>query len=343
MNKREDMGDQRPHLAVVDTVPIVDIPDHHDHDKPLFKRNPAADAIIDFVAGCNGGIANVVVGQSLDTVKVKMQTFPTLYKNAFDCFFQTFQKDGIRGLYAGTMPALTANIAENSVLFCFYGVCQKLVMLGVGKNEIKHLNPLENALAGSGAAFFCSFTLCPTELIKCRLQAMREMATQGKLEGGLQRLKIGPVGLTREILHAEGIRGMFKGLTSTMAREIPGYFFFFGGYEASRHYLTPKGKTKDDIGTLRTMLAGGIGGIALWTSIFPTDVVKSRIQVESTVGKAAPSFYKTLLTIHREEGIRALYKGLGPCLLRTFPSSGALFLAVEVTKDVMYNVYDNVG
>lgn len=41
-------------------------------------------------------------------------------------------------------------------------------------------------------------------------------------------------------------------------------------------------------------------------------------------------------------GIRALYKGLGPCLLRTFPSSGALFLAVEVTKDVMYNVYDKV-
>lgn len=48
------MGDQRPHITIVDTVPIVDIPDHHDHDKPRFKRNPAADAIIDFVAGCNG-------------------------------------------------------------------------------------------------------------------------------------------------------------------------------------------------------------------------------------------------------------------------------------------------
>lgn len=138
----------------------------------------------------SGGIANVIVGQSLDTVKVKMQTFPDLYKNAFDCFFKTFKQDGIRGLYAGTVPALTANIAENSVLFCFYGVCQKLVMLGSGKKDIKHLNPFENAIAGSGAAFFCSFTLCPTELIKCRLQAMREMATQGKLEGGLERLKM---------------------------------------------------------------------------------------------------------------------------------------------------------
>jgi len=64
----------------------------------------------------------VIVGQPLDTVKVKMQTFPNLYSNALKCFTQTLQKDGWRhGLYAGTVPALAANVAENSVLFCAYG------------------------------------------------------------------------------------------------------------------------------------------------------------------------------------------------------------------------------
>jgi len=29
---------------------------------------------------------------------------------------------------------------------------------------------------------------------------------------------------------------------------MPGYFFFFGGYEATRGLLTPAGKTKDEIG-----------------------------------------------------------------------------------------------
>jgi len=133
----------------------------------------------------------VYVGQSLDTVKVKMQAFPHLYKNAMDCFVKTYRQDGIaRGLYAGTIPALAANIAENSVLFMFYGVCQKLIANVVRKHTVEHLNPLENALAGGSAAFFSSFTLCPTELIKCRLQSMREMASQGKLEGGLERLKM---------------------------------------------------------------------------------------------------------------------------------------------------------
>jgi hypothetical protein len=60
----------------------------------------------------------------------------------------------------------------------------------------------------------------------------------------------GPWALTRQILREEGPRGMFRGLVPTFAREMPGYFFFFGGYEVSRSLLTPVGKTKDEIGWL---------------------------------------------------------------------------------------------
>lgn len=65
-----------------------------------------------------GGVALVYVSQPLDTVKVKMQAFPTVYKGMMDCLTETFRKDGVvRGLYAGTLPAIAANVAENSVLF----------------------------------------------------------------------------------------------------------------------------------------------------------------------------------------------------------------------------------
>jgi len=48
----------------------------------------------------------------LDTIKVKMQMFPDLYKTALSCGVQTLKKDGIaKGLYAGTVPALSANIS----------------------------------------------------------------------------------------------------------------------------------------------------------------------------------------------------------------------------------------
>lgn len=91
-----------------------------------------------------GALAMVYVSQPLDTVKVKMQTFPEIYKGMVSCFVTTFKRDGVvRGLYAGnyfvlrisinlhhflflnhtfffcsgTVPAIVANVAENSVLF----------------------------------------------------------------------------------------------------------------------------------------------------------------------------------------------------------------------------------
>lgn len=154
--------------------------------------------VMDFVS-ISGGIANVYAGQPLDTVKVKMQTFPHLYTNSVRCLITTFQKDGIRGLYAGmfpmdfylsnsthtscifsrksagAVPALAANVAENALLFAAYGFCQKGVALVTGKPDVHRLNPVENACAGSLAAVVATFGLCPTELVKCRLQAMREM------------------------------------------------------------------------------------------------------------------------------------------------------------------------
>ena len=67
------------------------------------------------------------VGQPLDTLKVKMQTFPQLYPRLSVCFRQTLKQEGvIRGLYAGTVPSLAANVAENSILFAAYGACQVL-------------------------------------------------------------------------------------------------------------------------------------------------------------------------------------------------------------------------
>lgn len=110
-----------------------------------------------------------------------------------------------------------------------YGVCQKFVATTIEhKSSIDELSLLGNALAGFFAAFFSSFTLCPTELIKCKLQALHEMK---------QTEKISPFKLTQDILRREGVRGMFRGLVPTFAREMPGYFFFFGAYELSREML----------------------------------------------------------------------------------------------------------
>ena len=45
--------------------------------------------------------------------------------------------------------------------------------------KTEELDTLHNAVAGGSAAFFSSLTLCPTELIKCRLQTLNEVNKAG--------------------------------------------------------------------------------------------------------------------------------------------------------------------
>ncbi|XP_033187700.1 mitochondrial ornithine transporter 1 [Bombus vancouverensis nearcticus] len=307
-------------------------------EKENQQLNSIRAGLIDFISGSLGGIALVYVGQPLDTVKVKMQTFPSMYKGMTNCFLQTLKADGImRGLYAGTIPALVANVAENSVLFAAYGGCQKVISNVLGIKKIEDLTSIQNACAGFFAAFFSSLTLCPTELIKCKLQAVREVQMEMKSVLTVAKKEIGPWGLTRQILKEQGIKGLFTGLSSTIAREMPGYFFFFGGYEVTRELLTKPNESKNDIGWQRTMVAGAIGGSVLWLVIFPADVVKSRIQIKNLKSPALV----VMKDIVKNEGISSLYNGLKPTLIRTVPATATLFVTYEYSKRFMLDFFEN--
>lgn len=298
------------------------------HSRSHFK-----DSLIDFIAGSVGGVSIVIVGQPLDTVKVKMQTFPTMYNGMIDCTLRTYKTEGLfRGLYAGTAPAISANVAENSVLFLSYGLCQKVIATLTGAEDIQHLSTLSNASAGCLGSFFSAFALCPTELIKVKLQCAREVALASGLPAQISAFE-----LIRDIVKKNGPFGLFQGIQSTIAREMPGYFVFFGAYEGSRSLMTPEGKTKNECGPLATLVSGALSGIALWTVIYPIDVVKSRVQ--ASTNKMDISVWKSMIEITRNEGFTFLYSGLKPTLIRTIPASGAMFLCYEWTRKILHGLW----
>ncbi|XP_047586660.1 mitochondrial ornithine transporter 2 [Lutra lutra] len=298
------------------------------------KSSPATQAAIDLTAGAVGGTACVLTGQPFDTVKVKMQTFPGLYKGLTDCCLKTYSQVGLRGFYKGTGPALMAYVAENSVLFMCYGFCQELVRKVVGLDRQAKLSDLQTATAGSFASAFAALALCPTELVKCRLQTMYEMERSGKIAKSHNTIW----SVVKGILRKEGPLGFYQGLSSTLLQEVPGYFFFFGGYELSRSFFA-SGRSKDELGPVPLMLSGGIAGICLWLVIYPVDCIKSRIQVLSMSGKQA-GFLGTLVSIVKNEGIAALYSGLTATMIRALPANGSLFLAYEYSRRMMMSQFE---
>ena len=304
------MENERP-VRDVDSLPSSD--------------NHLRDAAINLLSGVAGGCVNVVVGLPMDTVKVKMQTFPADNPSALGTFARTFKTEGVfRGLYAGALPSLMSNVGENAVLFVAYGHCQKLVAKALGHASPEHMSPVGNALSGSSAAVFSSLLLCPTEHIKCQLQVRRELR---KRDPSLKM--VGPFQLTAKILKEEGIRGLYAGLRPTWSRELPGYFCFFGGYETTKLLICKAtGKKKDELNLFYQLVCGAMAGVTFWTGIFPMDVVKSRIQARGEKG----SIVQVARGVYGELGVRGFYNGLTPALLRAFPSTAALLATYEYTS-----------
>ncbi|KAF0759531.1 Uncharacterized protein FWK35_00029202 [Aphis craccivora] len=143
---------------------------------PMADGGGTGSSLSDLLAGSLAGVAVVLVGQPLDTVKTKLQTFRGLYTGPAQCLAHTYRKSGFRGLYAGSSPAMVAGVAENSVLFASYGLCQRAVAAITGARDAKQMDAFSNAVAGCVASVFSSVVLCPAELVKIKLQAGRELA-----------------------------------------------------------------------------------------------------------------------------------------------------------------------
>lgn len=145
----------------------------------------------------------------------------------------------------------------------------------------------------------------------------------------------GPVDVAKQVLRSEGgVGGLFKGLGPTLAREVPGNALMFGVYEAIKQYLAG-GQDTSSLGRGSLVVAGGLAGASFWGSVYPTDVVKSVIQVDDYKNPKYSGSMDAFRKILAADGVKGLYKGFGPAMARSVPANAACFLAYEVTRSAL--------
>ncbi|XP_066930721.1 mitochondrial ornithine transporter 1-like isoform X2 [Clytia hemisphaerica] len=287
--------------------------------------------VVDFISGSNGGIACVMVGQPLDTVKIKMQTYSSVYKNSFSCFCKVLQSDGARGLYAGSLPAIVSDVFGQAALFLFYGQCQNVVASLANVDNIDNLTIAQRGYAGSLCSFFYGAVFCPPDLVKCRMQIARE------IHGSANKITMRST--IMDVFRKEGVLGFYQGLSALLLREVPANFFYFAGYEGVKKLLQTPEEQEAGAKTAawKLIVSGGVGGMTYWTSIYPVDVMKTKLQIWNGEGKK-PTLTQMARQTFQQEGIGSFYRGIGPTLLRSFPANAAIFLTYEYTKDFLWKV-----
>ena len=63
----------------------------------------------------------------LDTVKVRMQTFPGTYSSGISCIKSLYGEAGLAGLYQGAGPAVTGHACKAAFVFMSYGVSSEII------------------------------------------------------------------------------------------------------------------------------------------------------------------------------------------------------------------------
>ncbi|KAM7258379.1 hypothetical protein ACFE04_014120 [Oxalis oulophora] len=291
----------------------------------------------DLASGTIGGTAQLLCGHPFDTIKVKLQLQPVValgqapkYSGAFDAVRQTVGAEGPRGLYKGMGAPLATVAVFNAVLFAVRGQMEALLRSEPGAP----LTVKQHIACGAGAGVAVAFLACPTELIKCRLQAQSPSSVSASQAMAAVRYA-GPMDVARHVLKVEGgIKGLFKGLGPTLAREVPGNAAMFGVYEATKQFMAG-GPDTSKLGKGSLMLAGGLGGAACWLLIYPTDIIKSKIQIDDYRNPKYFGSIDAFRKIMASEGVKGLYKGFSPGVARSIPANAACFLAYELTRSAL--------
>jgi solute carrier family 25 carnitine/acylcarnitine transporter 20/29 len=281
----------------------------------------------DFWASYASGAAGLLIGNPLDVVKVRLQAGSASPLTPTGPVPKIYQFSGARSLIRGTAAPILSSGALNSILFVTYNRTTDFLEPR-GPSIDAGLGTAWTAGAIGGLATWVVST--PTEIVKCRTQISSSTSPTNSWD------------VARGILRTEGVRGLYFGGVVTALRDSIGYGFYFWTYELSSRFtatsMKDRGMESAGQEAAKVLLCGGLAGVATWASIFPLDVIKTRVQTQvlgpgvTVDGKQhrKRGAVEVARAAYKQEGVRVFFRGLTICSVRAFFVNAVQWAVYEV-------------
>ncbi|XP_047940861.1 nicotinamide adenine dinucleotide transporter 1, chloroplastic-like isoform X1 [Salvia hispanica] len=293
----------------------------------------AKELIFDAGAGASAGAIAATFVCPLDVIKTRLAIFglPEMHTSGRNgsviivSLQDIVRKEGLRGLYRGLTPTLTALLPNWAVYFTVYEHLKELLHTYEGSTKSDQLSIGSNMVAAVGAGAATSVATNPLWVVKTRLQ------TQG-LRPGVVPYKNIFSALSR-IAHEEGIRGCYSGLLPSLAG-VSHVAIQFPAYERTKFYLAKRGnKRVNELNPGELAIASSSSKVVASLSTYPHEVIRSRMQEQGQVRDSQPKYsgvVDCIKKVFRQEGLPGFYRGCGTNLLRTIPSAVITFTSYEM-------------
>lgn len=284
------------------------------------------ESVYGFGLGSLAGAFGAFMVYPIDLVKTRMQNQrgadpgQRLYKNSIDCFKKVVANEGFVGLYSGVLPQLVGVAPEKAIKLTVNDIVRKHFTDKTGQIWYGH----EIIAGGSAGACQVVFTN-PLEIVKIRLQIQGEMA---KTNGAPKRSAMW-------IVKNLGLAGLYKGASACLLRDVPFSAIYFPTYSHLKKDVFGESPTKN-LGVVQLLTAGAIAGMPAAYLTTPCDVIKTRLQVEARKGESSYTGLRhAAVTIMKEEGFKAFFKGGPARILRSSPQFGFTLAAYEVLQSLL--------
>ncbi|EEH49260.1 uncharacterized protein PADG_05339 [Paracoccidioides brasiliensis Pb18] len=293
-----------------------------------------------FLAGGVAGAVSRTIVSPLERLKILLQIQSVgraEYKlSIWKALVKIGKEEGWKGFMRGNGTNCIRIVPYSAVQFGSYSFYKGFFEPTPGGE----LTPLRRLFCG-GLAGITSVTFTyPLDIVRTRLSI--QSASFRELRKGPEQPLPGIFGTIRLMYRNEGgFLALYRGIIPTIAGVAPYVGLNFMTYESVRKYLTPEGDLNPS--PYRKLLAGAISGAVAQTCTYPFDVLRRRFQVNtmSGLGYQYTSIWDAVRLIMKQEGVRGLYKGIVPNLLKVAPSMASSWLSYELTRDFLIKLGDS--
>jgi hypothetical protein len=206
------------------------------------------------------------------------------------------------------------------------------------KNSADDTLARHKAMAGAAAGCVAVIGCYPLDLVRTRLTTEFE---------GHEHYR-GMTDAFKRIATEEGFMGFYSGLGPTLLVAVPNFAISYSVYGTLKEHAldddlfynlrridADSGEKK--LGMMLTVLCGAASGCLSTCLTFPMDTIRRRMQIQNlhVAVEDRLTSRQQFTNLVTKEGLRSVYRGLTPELLKVIPMVGTMFMVYEWSKDVL--------
>ncbi|XP_060062866.1 mitochondrial thiamine pyrophosphate carrier-like [Ylistrum balloti] len=289
-------------------------------------------------AGAVSGAVSRVMFQPLDVLKVRfqLQIEPIQPKNSskywgmYQATRTIIKEESLRALWKGHVPAQFLSVLYGVGQFVSFEFLTKLAWKHLPEEYSTKYRPLTHTVCGGLAACAGTMLAQPSDVLRTRFIAQGSVKTYSGLLSAMNQIK-----------QTEGIPGLYKGLGPALIQtsfQIGLQFGLYSGLTSMWQWMEHK-PLGGALGVTESLVCGAASGVISKFLAYPLDMTKKRLEIrgvehirkEFGSTRAYRGFIHCVVCVLREEGLRGMYKGLSPSLIKAaFMAASNFFIYEQV-------------